>query len=95
MPQVVEVIKYVHEIVEEAGLGIAVGVDVSVEEVRYKELYSNLRVHFEGVLAELRKLRGSNPALKIQIEIIETFLIELDKLIKFPRFIEVEKEKRV
>lgn len=95
MPQVVEVIKYVHEIVEEAGLGVAVGVDVSVEEVRYKELYGKLRVHFEGVLAELRKLKGTNPSIKVQIEIIETFLIELDKLIKFPRFIEVEREKKV
>lgn len=95
MPQVVEVIKYIHEIAAEAELGVAVGVDVSVEEIRYKELYGKLRVHFEGVLAELRKLRTSNPALKVQIEIIETFLIELDGLIKFPRFIEVEKEKKV
>lgn len=95
MPQVVEVIKYIHEIAAEAELGVAVGVDVSVEEIRYKELYGKLRVHFEGVLLELRKLRTSNPALKVQIEIIETFLIELDGLIKFPRFIEVEKEKKV
>jgi hypothetical protein len=28
MPQVVEVLKYVHEIVEEESLGVAVGVDV-------------------------------------------------------------------
>ena len=28
MPQVVEVLKYVHEIVEEETLGIAVGVDI-------------------------------------------------------------------
>jgi hypothetical protein len=36
MPQVVEVLKYVHEITEEASLGIAVGADISIEEVRYK-----------------------------------------------------------
>lgn len=36
MPQVVEVIKYVHEIVEESSLGVAVGVDVSVQEARYR-----------------------------------------------------------
>lgn len=92
MPQVVEVIKYVHEIVEEATLGVAVGVDISVSEVRYKELYGTLRVHFETVLLELRKLRTQTPALKIQIEIIETFLVELDKLIQFPRFYQVDKE---
>lgn len=44
---------------------------------------------------ELRKIKTQTPALKIQIEIIETFLIELDKLIQFPRFIQVEKEKIV
>lgn len=36
MPQVVEVIKYVHEIVEEQSLGVAVGVDISTQEFRYK-----------------------------------------------------------
>jgi hypothetical protein len=54
-----------------------------------------LRVHFEGVLAELRRLKVQTPGLKVQIDIIETFLIELDRLIQFPRFIQVEKEKIV
>jgi hypothetical protein len=31
MPQVVEVLKYVHEIVEEQTLGVAVGVDITVQ----------------------------------------------------------------
>lgn len=44
------------------------------------------------MLVELRKIKASTPAVKIQIEIIETFLIELDKIIKFPRFYPVEKE---
>lgn len=95
MPQVVEVLKYVHELVEEESLGIAVGVDIQAHEIRYKELYANIRVHFEGVLVELRKLKVQTPGLKVQIEVIETFLAELDKLIQFPRFIEVEKEKKV
>lgn len=95
MPQVVEVIKYVHEIVEESTLGIAIEADVSVLEIRYKELYGKIRIHFEGVLVELRKIKTQTPALKIQIEILETFLIELDKIIQFPRFYPVEKEKIV
>jgi hypothetical protein len=95
MPQVVEIVKYVNQIVEEASLGVAVGVDVNVHEIRYKELYSSIRIHFESVLAELRKLKVQTPALKVQIEIIETFLIELDKLIQYPRFYQVEKEKIV
>ena len=95
MPQVVEVLKYVHEIVEEETLGVAVGADVNMSEVRYKELYGQVRTHFEALLVELRKMRVENPNLKVQIEIIETFLTELDKIIQFPRFYQVEKEKVV
>ena len=40
-------------------------------------------------------MKVENPALKVQIEIIETFLTELDGIIKFPRFYQVEKEKIV
>lgn len=36
MPQVVEVIKYVHEMCEEASLGVAVNVDINVQEIKYK-----------------------------------------------------------
>lgn len=46
-------------------------------------------------MAELRKLKVQTPGLKIQIEIIETFLIELDGIIKFPRIVQVEVEKKV
>ena len=95
MPQVVEVLKYVHEIVEECSLGVAVGADVSTSEIRYKELYKQVRIHFETLLGELRRLRVGQPELKVQIDVIETFLIELDKLIEFPRFFQVEKEKIV
>jgi hypothetical protein len=54
-----------------------------------------VRVHFDLVLVELRKLKVQTPSIKVQIDIIETFLIELDKLIQFPRFYPVEKEKIV
>ena len=43
----------------------------------------------------LRKLKVQTPGLKIQIEIIEAFLIELHNIIKFPRFIQVEKKVEV
>ena len=89
MPQVVEVLKYVHEIVEEQSLGVAVGVDITIQEARYKELYSQIRIHFETVLIELRKLRVNNPAIKIQIDIIEIFLIELEKMMSFQRIVQV------
>jgi len=46
-------------------------------------------------LVELRKLRVNNPALKIQIDIIEAFLVELEKIMQFQRIVQVEKEKIV
>ena len=95
MPQVVEVLKYVHEIVEEQTLGVAIGVDVQANELRYKELYGSVRGQFDILLVELRKMRTQNPGLKVQIDMIEAYIIELDKIIQFPRFIEVEKEKIV
>jgi hypothetical protein len=54
-------------------------------------LYGKLKIQFEALLAELKRMRSSNPSLRIQIEMIESFLIELDKLIAFPRIIQVEK----
>lgn len=95
MPQIVEVIKYVHEIIEEESLGVAVDVDISVQEVRYREMYGKLKIQFDGLLAELNKMRSKNPGLRVQIELIEGFLIELNKLIAFPRIVQVEKEKIV
>ena len=95
MPQVVEVLKYVHEIVEEQTLGIAIGVDIREQEAKYKELYAKVRVHFETMLVELRKMKGSQPGLKVQIEIIEAFLIELDKIVQFARIVQIEKERIV
>lgn len=58
-------------------MGVAVGVDISIQEAKYKELYAQIRVHFETVLIELRKLRVNNVGLKVQIDIIEAFLVEL------------------
>lgn len=43
MPQVKEVLKYVHEISEVESLGVAVSGDVSIQEINYKLLLGNLR----------------------------------------------------
>lgn len=89
MPQIVEVIKYVHEIVEEETLGVAVGVDVQTQEIKYKELYGRVKGQFEPLLAELRKIKMTNPAIQGQILIIEKFLAELNSLLILPRIVQV------
>jgi len=95
LPQVVEVIKYVHEIVEEASLGVEVNVDIEVQQTKYRELYVQLRNNFEVVLIELRKLRTANPNLKVVIEIIEKYMVELNGLIEFPRFVPIDRQVEV
>jgi hypothetical protein len=95
MPQIVEVLKYVHEVVEQETLGVAVGVDVSVHEQRYKLLGKEIKVNLDILLTEVRKLKTSNPNLAIQIEIIEKFMREFEQFILFPRIVEIAKEKIV
>jgi hypothetical protein len=87
MPQIVEVLKYVHEVVEEETLGVAVGVDIQTHEHKYKLLVKDIKVQLDGLLVEIRRLKVANPALKLQIEIIESFLAQLDQFILFPRIV--------
>jgi hypothetical protein len=93
MPQVVEVLKYVHEICEEDGLGVPIVGDVAVAETRYRELYGNTKKQLEVLLIELRKLMVSNPNLRTVIEIIERFLLEFDRLAAAQRVVAVDREK--
>jgi hypothetical protein len=92
MPQIVEVLKYVHEVVEEETLGVAVGVEVASHEQKYKFLTANLKTNIGVLMAEIRKMRNTNPALGVLIETIEKFLAELEQFILFPRIVQVPKE---
>ena len=83
--------KYVHEIVEQETLGVACGVTVVEQEARYRELYGKIKPQFQLILVELRKLRNTNPACRAQIDLRETFLVELEKLIAFPKICQVDK----
>jgi len=51
MPQIVEVLKYVHEITEKEELGVAVGVDVATHEQKLKILTKDIKVNFDILLA--------------------------------------------
>jgi hypothetical protein len=95
MPQIVEVLKYVHEITEKEELGVAVGVDVASYEQRLKILSRDIKGTFDLLLLELRKLIKSNPNLKIQIELIEKFLVQFEEFILYPKIFQIPKEKLV
>lgn len=97
MPQVVEVLKYVHEIAESDSL-VGVGLDVSVQEAKYRDLYGKLKIQFDLVLTQLRQLKVRQPDLRAVIEILEAYLVEFDRLaavqriVKVPHDVVVEKE---
>ncbi len=95
MPQIVEVLKYVHEITEKEELGVAVGLDVATHEQRLKILSKDIKVNFDLLLTELRKLLKSNPGFKIQIELIERFLLQLEDFILYPKIFQIPREKIV
>jgi hypothetical protein len=95
MPQIVEVLKYVHEITEKEELGVAVGVDVASYEQRLKILSKDIKVNFDILLVELRKLLKSNPALRAMIEIIERFLVQFEEYLLYPKIFQIPKEKVV
>ena len=88
MPQIVEVLKYVHEICESEDAGVAVDVDVGTHEARYKELSKNIEKQLDGLLRELRGMKTDHVA-KSRIETIEGFLGELRKFILTPRIVKV------
>ena len=71
------------------------GVDVASHEQRYKMMSKDLKVNLDVLLTELRKMKANNPGIKLQIEIIEKFLAELEQFILFPRIVQVPKEKIV
>ena len=95
MPQIVEVLKYVHEVTEKEELGVAVGLDVATYEQRLKIISKDIKVNFDLLLAELRKLKQANPGLRIQIELIEKFLAQFEEFILYPKIFQVPKEKVV
>ena len=94
LPQVVEVIKYIHEINESDSL-VAVGVDVSVQEARYKEIYGGLRSQFDILITELRKLKTRQPELVGVITIIERYLTEFDRLASVQRIVRIDHDRIV
>lgn len=46
------------------------GIDVSIQEAKYKQIYGGLRSQFEILLTELRKLKTRQPDLASVIVII-------------------------
>lgn len=95
MPQVVEVLKYVHEIAESDSLGLALGVDIQVQERKYLEVYGVARKQLEVVLVELRRLRSGQPSLSVQIEQLERYLADFDRLAAVQRIVAVDRERIV
>ena len=95
LPQIVEVVKTIHEISEVQSLGVARDIEVEVHTKEYVGLTKDLKGEIASLLASFKAKVRSQPDLKILIENMEKYLIILDKWIKFPKIIEVPKEVEV
>jgi hypothetical protein len=82
----------VHEISENEGLGLALSVDVAQQERRYKEIYGVTRKQLDIIITELRRLRTSQPALSSQIDLLERYLTDFDRLAAVQRIVAVDRE---
>jgi hypothetical protein len=69
MPQIVEVLKYIHEVCEIEDAGVVVDTQVGTHEAKYKELSKNVEKHLDQVLRELRHLK-TDQVTKTKIETI-------------------------
>ena len=65
MPQIVEVLKYVHEITETEDIGVAVDVEVSTYEQRYKTMSKSIKTELDVLLREIRAIK--NPQFQARI----------------------------
>lgn len=92
LPQVVEVLKYVHEISESEDPGVALSGDIVESERVYKELYGVTKGQLNLILSELRRLRQTQPALAQQIDLLERYLTDFDRLAAAQRIVPVDKE---
>lgn len=95
MPQIVEVLKYVHELVDNEELAVGLSADVSIEAQEYKKLGEDLERGFADFLAELNKVKSLQPSAAQRIAMIEQYLAKFRRFIKYPKIHEIIKEKVV
>lgn len=93
MPQIVEVIRHVYDIVENNQLNVLIDIDVEVKE--YNELGAFLQQGMDAFLAEFNILKVRQPHLCGNIETIMGYLQQLTKYLKFPKVVEKIKEVKV
>jgi hypothetical protein len=70
LPQILEILKHVHDISEVQSLGIATGVDIDVHRSDYIAVCKNLKAGLEGLLVSLKGSPSRSAELKAQITLI-------------------------
>lgn len=70
LPQILEILKHVHEISEIQSLGVASGVDIDVHRRDYLTVCRNLKGGLEGLLISLRGSGVKSAELKAQLALI-------------------------
>ena len=88
LPQIIEILKHVHDISEIHKLGVAVGVDIDVHRRDYLLVCRTLRESLEKIRLSLR----GNIQFQAQLALIDELLPLILQLIEFPTIVQVSKE---
>lgn len=95
MPQVHEVLKYVHEVFENDNQAVGAGLDIGIEAKEYKVLGEELEGGLADFLTELNKFKSLQPSSAPRIALLEQYLSKFRRFIKYPKIHELIREKVV
>jgi hypothetical protein len=90
MPQIIEVLRYIHEVAEsDELLTVEDEKDFENHEIKFLNLISNIKPAVSDILRELKGMRGIEQ-LSYRINSLERFLTEFQKLIEFPKLVRIK-----
>ena len=92
LPQIVEVVRNLHSITEVQSPGVAVGVSIEEHTKEFTTVSSELHASLLDLLEKFKQNVYRQPDLKGTIQIIENHLMTVERWIKFPKIVEIERE---
>lgn len=87
MPQIVEIVKNIHNISEVQSLGVAVDIGIEAHTHNYIGVSEELRAGLLALLATFKTNSQRQPDLRALIPVIEKYLKLIDEWIRFPKII--------
>ncbi len=92
LPQIVEVVKHIHDITEVETTGVAHNIDIETHTKAYSGMSVELRRGLADLLAKFKLNAHRQPDLRELITLLEKYIALIDEWIRFPKIVEIEKE---